>query len=188
MPAAARTITVTATPSNPDDKPDNSPNETASASSEELATAARAHLAAWLGVAPLFGLFAAFGIYSRSQQESPWVAQQALQSVLFQTVAFNVMLLLTGTAVAIGFAAWSGSESGDDLVIAAILTALPFYALGYLAQALIATRAARAIRGGVQFRHPVIGRLVGASAPTSGEVAAQREAAQSDTEPSDPED
>jgi len=175
---------VTGTPSNED----KSPNETATASPEELATAARAHLAAWIGLAPLFGLFAAFGIYSRSQQESPWVAQQALQSVLFQTVAFNVMVLLTGIAVAVGFAAWSGSESGDDLVIAAILTALPLYALGYLVQALIATRAARAISSGVEFRHPVIGRLVGASAPTSAELAAQRDAAQSDTEPSDRED
>ena len=175
---------MTATTSNVD----NSSDDSATASAEELATAARAHLAAWLGLAPLFGLFAAFGIYSRSQQESPWVAQQALQSVLFQTVAFNVMLLLTGIAVAIGFAAWSGSESGDDLVIAAILTALPFYALGYLIQALIATRAARAINTGVQFRHPVIGRLVGALAPTSTELAAQRDAALSDTELSDTED
>ena len=175
---------MTATPANADNNPDDS----AQASAEELATAVRAHLAAWLGLAPLFGLFAAFGIYSRAQQESPWVAQQALQSVLFQTVAFNVMVLLTGIAVAIGFAAWSGSESGDDLVIAAILTALPFYALGYLTQAIIATRAARAISAGVQFRHPLIGRLVGASAPTSAEVAAQRNAALSATEPSDTED
>ena len=158
-----------------------SADATAGASSEERATAARAHLAAWLGVAPLFGLLAAFGIYSRAQQESPWVAQQALQSVLFQTVSFNVMLLLTGIAVAIGFAAWSGSESGDDLVIAAVLTALPFYAFAYLVQAVMATRAARAILRGAEFRHPVIGRLVGASAPTSAERSERSDAATAST-------
>ena len=172
-----------ATPSNTGTEPDGTaPDGNLKASAEERAAAARAHLAAWLGLAPLFGLFAAFGIYSRSQHESPWVAQQALQSVLFQTVAFNVMVLLTGIAVAIGFAAWSGTESGDDLVIAAILTALPFYALGYLSQALIATRAAHAISAGEQFRHPVIGRLVGPSAPTSAGMAIQ-----CDRDPSNPE-
>lgn len=140
-------------------------------SPDERRRAARAHLSAWLGVIPLFGLFTAFGIYSRAQPESPWVAQQALLSALFQTVAFNATLIVTALAVAIGFLAWDARYDGNDLVLAAILTGVPLYLAGYVAQAVIATRAARAVLRGQDFRHRLIGGLVGAPAPTAGTLA-----------------
>ncbi|HJN93813.1 MAG TPA: DUF4870 domain-containing protein [Dehalococcoidia bacterium] len=139
-------------------------------SGEECRQAARAHLAAWLGILPLFGLFTAFGIYSQTQRSSPWVAQQALLSTLYQTVAFNLVLIVSALAIAVGFVAWDSGNDGDDLVIAAILTGVPFYLLGWLGQAILATRASRAVLGGADFRYPVIGRLVGTPAPTRGEV------------------
>lgn len=140
-------------------------------SPDERRRAARAHLSAWLGVVPLFGLFTAFGIYSRAQPQSPWVAQQALLSALFQTVAFNATLIVTAIAVAVGFLVWDARHDGGDLVVAAILTGLPFYLAGYLLQGLVATRAARAVLRGQHFRHRLIGGLVGAPAPTAGGLA-----------------
>lgn len=138
----------------------------------ERRQAARAHLSAWLGLLPLFGLFTAFGIYSRTQRSAPWVARQALLSVIFQTLMFNASVLLTGITVAIGFAVWNGRQDGDDLVIAAILTGLPFYLATYLLQGVLASGAARAVLRGEEFRYPLIGRLVGSAQPgeaTEGE-------------------
>lgn len=144
-------------------------------SREERQQAARAHLAAWLGILPLFGLFTAFGIYSQTQRTSPWVAQQALLSTLYQTVAFNVVLIVSALAIAVGFVAWNGSNDGDDLVIAAILTGVPFYLVGWLGQAILATRASRAVLRGADFRYAIIGRLVGAPAPTRAELESRQE-------------
>ncbi len=141
-------------------------------SEPERRQAARAHLSAWLGLLPLFGLFTAFGIYSRTQRSAPWVARQALLSVIFQTLMFNASVLLTGITVAIGFAVWNSSQDGDDLVIAAILTGLPFYLAAYLLQGVLASGAARAVLRGEEFRYPLIGRLVGSAQPgeaTKGE-------------------
>jgi uncharacterized Tic20 family protein len=143
-------------------------------SREECQQAARAHLAAWLGILPLFGLFTAFGIYSQTQRTSPWVAQQALLSTLYQTVAFNVVLIVSALAIAVGFVAWDSSKDGDDLVTAAILTGAPFYLVGWLGQAILATRASRAVLGGADFRYAIIGRLVGKSAPTRGELESRQ--------------
>lgn len=137
---------------------------------QERAQAARAHLSAWLNLLPLFGVFAAAGIYRRSARHSPWVAQQALQSSLFQLLTFNLLFILLAIVIPAAAIAWDTRYGGADLVLATLLTALPVFLSTYFAQAAVATRAARAVRRGENFRHPLIGRLIGAPAATAADA------------------
>ena len=138
------------------------------ASREERAQAARAHLSAWLALLPLLGVFASVAIYSRNLHASPWVARQALQSSLFQIIAFNLLLIVLAIVAPLALLAWDGRYDGGALVLAVVLTASPFLAIYYLGQGLAATRAARAVRRGEDYRHPLVGRLVGR--PHAGEA------------------
>ena len=131
-------------------------------SSAERNLAARAHLYAWLSILPLLGLFPTVGLYNRCKDGSPWVAQQALQAVLFQVVTFNVLLVVLAIIAPIALVAWSTRYDGDALALAVLVTVLPFFALHYVAQGVSAVQAARAIRRRQEFRYRVIGRLVGA--------------------------
>ena len=140
-------------------------------SPDERAQAARAHLSVWLSLLPLFGVFAAVGIYSRNQRSSPWVSQQALQSALFQIIFFNLLLITLAIVVPVSALAWDGTYDGGSLVLAVFLSALPFLVAVYLSQGLLATRAAAAIRRGEDFRHPIVGRLVGSRAMTAAQFA-----------------
>lgn len=123
--------------------------------------AARAHLCAWLSVLPLFGLLASAGIYNRRQRYSPWVGQQALQAALFQVLMFNLLLALLGLVIPIAWMAWQSVYSGGDLAGAVLLTAAPFVAAHYLGQGIWATRAARAVQRGENYRYRGVGRLLG---------------------------
>ncbi|MEE9277893.1 MAG: DUF4870 domain-containing protein [Dehalococcoidia bacterium] len=144
---------------------------------EERAQAARAHLSAWLGFLPLFGVFVAVTIYSRSVKLSPWAAQQALQSSLFQFFAFNCLLIVLAIVAPVSALAWDARYAGASLVLAVFLTALPFLLAYYLLQGLLATRAARAVLRGEQFRYPFAGRLGGAPAATAAEQRRRQDAA-----------
>ena len=139
-------------------------------SADECARAARAHRAAWLGLLPLFGVFTALGIYNRQQSRSPWVAQQALLSALFQIVAFNFLMIVATIAGVVGFAVWESDRDGGALAQAIFLSILPFVVLYYVVQGLIATRAARVVARGEHFRYPLLERLVGPPAPTAVEI------------------
>ncbi len=143
------------------------PTDGPTASSDERAQAARAHLSAWLGLLPLFGVFASAGIYGRNVSASPWVAQQALQSSLFQIVTFNLLLIVVAAVAPVSFFAWESKHDGASLALAIFLTILPFIVVYYAAQGLAATRAARAVRRGEDFRYPFLGRLVGDPALTA---------------------
>ena len=127
----------------------------------ERAAAARAHLGALLNVVPLLGVFAAMGVFRGYQGHSAWGARQALQAAIFQLLAFNVGIILVTLAAVIGALAWESRYSGGDLVLAVALTALPFYAAYYLAQASAGTRMARQVRRGRTARYPIAGRLAG---------------------------
>ena len=128
----------------------------------ERRLAAAAHLCALLSVLPLLGLFPTVGIYNRQKRTSPWVAQQAVQAALFQVVTFNVILVLLAIVVpaALGWVGGRGMTAGD-LVLAVALTVLPFLAAHYLAQGVLAMRAARSLRTGEDYRYRWIGKLVG---------------------------
>ena len=142
----------------------------AAPSADERAQAARAHLSIWLSLLPLLGVFAAIGIYSRNQHRSPWVSQQALQSALFQIVFFNLLLIQVAIVVPIAAIAWDGTYDGGSLVFAVFLSALPFIVINYLVQGLLASRAAAAVRRGEDYRHPIVGRLVGSPALTASQL------------------
>ena len=123
--------------------------------------AVSAHRAALLNVVPLLGVFAAVGVYRTQQAGSVWAARQALQAALFQFLTFNAALIVV-TIVAVGAAfAWEPSRGGGALVLAVVLTALPVYAVYYVAQAGLAWRAAAAVGRGEDFRYPIVGRLMG---------------------------
>ena len=123
--------------------------------------AAAAHLCALLSVLPLLGLFPTVGIYNRQKRTSPWVAQQAVQAALFQVVTFNVILVLLAIVVPAALVGWGTRYDGGDLVLAVALTALPFLTAHYLAQGVLAMRAARSLRTGEDYRYRWIGKLVG---------------------------
>jgi uncharacterized Tic20 family protein len=159
------------------------PGDAVKPSADERAQAARAHLSIWLSLLPLFGVFAAVGIYSRNQRSSPWVSQQALQSALFQIVFFNLLLIVLAVVVPISALAWDGTYDDGSLVLAVFLSALPFIVVVYLVQGLLATRAAAAIRRGEDFRHPMVGRLVGSTARTADQVTAQSDESTSQAGP-----
>ena len=131
----------------------------------ERRLAAAAHLCALLSVLPLLGLFPTVGIYNRQKQASPWVAQQAVQAALFQVVTFNVILVLLAVVVPVALVGWGTQYGGSDLALAVVLTVLPFHAVHYVAQGVLAVRAARAIRTGEDYRYRWIGKLVGRAAP-----------------------
>lgn len=127
----------------------------------ERRLAAAAHLCALLSVLPLLGLFPTVGIYNRQKEASPWVAQQAVQAALFQVVTFNVILVFLAAVVPVALVGWGMQYGGSDLALAVVLTVLPFLAVHYVAQGVLAVRAARAIRTGEDYRYRWIGKLIG---------------------------
>ena len=123
--------------------------------------AARAHQTALLNVVPLLGVFAAVGLFRSQGSQSDWAARQALQAALFQFLSFNLALIVvTCVAVAAAFA-WESSYRDGALALAVVLTALPVYLAYYGVQAVLAWRAAGAVRRGDDYRYPMIGRLMG---------------------------
>ena len=132
-----------------------------SITASERRLAAAAHLCALLSVLPLLGLFPTVGIYNRQKQASPWVAQQAVQAALFQVVTFNVILVLLAVVVPVALVGWGTQYGGSDLALVVVLTVLPFLAVHYVAQGMLAVRAARAIRTGEDYRYRWIGKLAG---------------------------
>ncbi len=127
----------------------------------ERRLAGAAHLCALLSVLPLLGLFPTVGIYNRQKKASPWVARQAMQAALFQVVTFNVILVLLAIVVPVALVGWGTRYDDGDLVLAVALTALPFFTAHYVAQGVLAMRAARAIRTGEDYRYRWIGKLAG---------------------------
>ena len=121
--------------------------------------AARAHRTALLNVVPLLGVFAAVGLFRSQGSQSDWAARQALQAALFQFLSFNVALIVV-TCVAVA-AAFAWQSSYRDGALAVVLTALPVYLAYYGVQAVLAWRAAGAVRRGDDYRYPMIGRLMG---------------------------
>ena len=130
-------------------------------SQAERDTAARAHLAAFLNLIPLLGVFAAVGVFRTEQTRSIWAARQALQSALFQFLTFNAALALVTLVAVIAVFAWESSYSDGSLVLAVVLTVLPFYLVYYAVQGFAAIRAAAAVRRGEDYRYPIAGRLMG---------------------------
>lgn len=141
--------------------------ETAPVAEGERKLAALAHLCALLSVLPLLGLFPTVGIYNRNKQASPWVAAQAVQAALFQVLTFNVILVMLGIVVPIALVGWSTRYDDGDLILAVVLTSLPFLAVHYVVQAVLVVRAARAIRGGEDYRYRWVGGLIGPAEPKS---------------------
>jgi len=130
-------------------------------SDEERRAAALAHLCALFSVLPLLGLFPTVGIYNRRKQTSPWVARQAVQAALFQVLTFNVILVVMGIVVPITLVGWATRYEDGNLVLAVVLTALPFLLVHYAVQAVLVVRAASAIRTGADYRYPWVGGLIG---------------------------
>ena len=142
------------------------------ASVQERRMAMLAHLACWFSLLPLVGLYVTAAIYRRARQRSPWVAQQALQAIIYQTLAFNLLLPALTILLVVAALAWRGSHTGGALALAVALTALPLFLLHYLAQGCWATHAARAIGRGEEYRYPWLGRLIGAPAATADQGTA----------------
>lgn len=125
------------------------------------AAAAHAHTAAFFNLVPLLGVFAAVGVFRTQQRQSVWAARQALQAALFQFISFNLALVVITLVAVVAAFAWESSYAGGDLVLAVVLSVLPFYAAYYLLQGLAAWRAAAAVRRGDDYRYPLTGRLIG---------------------------
>jgi len=123
--------------------------------------AARAHMAAFFNLVPLLGVFTAVGVYRTQQRESVWAARQALQAALFQFLSFNVALMLITLVAVIAVFAWESAYTDASLVLAVVLTVLPFYLGYYVLQAYAAWRAAAAVRRGDDHRYAITGRLAG---------------------------
>jgi uncharacterized Tic20 family protein len=111
-------------------------------------------------VIPLLGVFMSIGTFRTHQDRSIWVGRQALQAAVFQFLTFNAALGLVTMVALIAIVAWESSYSGGSLVLAVVLTVLPFYVVYYVAQGFAAIRAASAVRRGEDYRYPIAGRLI----------------------------
>ena len=137
---------------------------------DERGIAVRAHMSAWLNILPLTGVFISITIYAQNQRKSPWASQQALQSAFFQFISFNVLIAILVLVLSIAVLLFYPESNSNSLLIKLTLVALPFVVGTYLIQGLLATRAARVVYLGQNFRYPILGRLIGPPAPTAKQV------------------